>query len=89
MAIHLDSDRGKFEFNSEQHLRPILAQVSSDNSTKDEKKVDKDQLINGISIVGDHHDILLKSIGELAGCEPEELLDLDLYLYDTQPAVRS
>uniref|UniRef100_A0A914NVK0 Uncharacterized protein n=1 Tax=Meloidogyne incognita TaxID=6306 RepID=A0A914NVK0_MELIC len=37
MAIHLDSDRGKFEFNSEQHLRPILAQVSSDNSTKDEK----------------------------------------------------
>uniref|UniRef100_A0A915NZJ4 aspartyl aminopeptidase n=1 Tax=Meloidogyne floridensis TaxID=298350 RepID=A0A915NZJ4_9BILA len=43
-AIHLDSDRGKFEFNSEQHLRPILAQVSSDNSTKDEKKADKDQL---------------------------------------------
>uniref|UniRef100_A0A915LW16 Aspartyl aminopeptidase n=1 Tax=Meloidogyne javanica TaxID=6303 RepID=A0A915LW16_MELJA len=87
LAIHLDSDRGKFEFNSEQHLRPILAQVSSDNSTKDEKKVDKDQLISGISITGDHHDILLKSIGELAGCEPEELLDLDLYLYDTQPAV--
>uniref|UniRef100_A0A915M024 Aspartyl aminopeptidase n=1 Tax=Meloidogyne javanica TaxID=6303 RepID=A0A915M024_MELJA len=86
LAIHLDSDRGKFEFNSEQHLRPILAQVSSDNSTKDEKKVDKDQLISGISITGDHHDILLKSIGELAGCEPEELLDLDLYLYDTQPA---
>uniref|UniRef100_A0A914KTW6 Aspartyl aminopeptidase n=1 Tax=Meloidogyne incognita TaxID=6306 RepID=A0A914KTW6_MELIC len=86
LAIHLDNDRGKFEFNSEQHLRPILAQVSSDNSTKDDKKVDKDQLINGISIIGDHHDILLKSIGELAGCEPEELLDLDLYLYDTQPA---
>lgn len=56
----MDNDRGKFEFNSEQHLRPILAQVSSDNSTKDEKKVDKDQLINGISIIGDHHDILLK-----------------------------
>nr|CAD2175430.1 unnamed protein product [Meloidogyne enterolobii] len=67
-AIHLDSDRGKFEFNSEQHLRPILAQVSSDNSTKDEKKVDKDQLINGISIVGDHHDILLKN---LTGLEEE------------------
>ncbi|CAK5077295.1 unnamed protein product [Meloidogyne enterolobii] len=90
-AIHLYSDRGKFEFNSEQQLRPILAQVSSDNSTnnKDEKKVDKDQLISGISITGDHHDIFLKSIGELAGCEPEELLDLDLYMSDTQPAVGS
>uniref|UniRef100_A0A1I8AZK1 Aspartyl aminopeptidase n=1 Tax=Meloidogyne hapla TaxID=6305 RepID=A0A1I8AZK1_MELHA len=86
LAIHLDKEPHKFEFNSEQHLRPILAQISGENSTKDEKKADKDQCSGGISIIGDHHDILLKTISELTGCEPEELLDLDLYLYDTQPA---
>uniref|UniRef100_A0A1I8AZB3 Aspartyl aminopeptidase n=1 Tax=Meloidogyne hapla TaxID=6305 RepID=A0A1I8AZB3_MELHA len=60
LAIHLDKEPHKFEFNSEQHLRPILAQISGENSTKDEKKADKDQCSGGISIIGDHHDILLK-----------------------------
>ena len=59
----MDREPSKFEFNSEQHLRPILTQLSSENSIKvtDEKKnpAGKDQC-NAISIIGDHHDILLK-----------------------------
>jgi aspartyl aminopeptidase len=89
LAIHLDTDPRKFELNSEQHLRPILSQISCHNSVNgaDEKNVPADKVQSNVnSIIGDHHDILLKTIGELAGCEPEELLDLDLYLYDTQPA---
>jgi hypothetical protein len=38
-------------------------------------------------ITGEYNDELLAKIAELAGCQPEEIIDLDLYLYDVQPAV--
>lgn len=59
----MDREPNRFELNSEQHLRPILAQILSDNLIKntDEKKVSDDKdLCNGISISGDHHEVLLK-----------------------------
>lgn len=39
------------------------------------------------SITNDHHISLLKLIANEIRCKIEEILDLDLYLYDHQPAV--
>ena len=41
---------------------------------------------DGPHVVNDHHPVFLRYLGRLAGCEAEEIVDLDLYLYDSQPA---
>ncbi len=41
------------------------------------------------TIADDHHSGFLKIIAESANVKPEQLIDLDLYLFDAQPAVCS
>lgn len=86
LAIHLDRSE-KFEFNAESHLLPIFATTpkKSDCSEKDCTAGDEPKL--NCSITAEHHAEFLKLIAEEAGCTVDELLDMDLYLYDTQPAV--
>lgn len=43
--------------------------------------------INANSVINEHHMIFLDTIANAAGCEPNNILDLDLYLYDHQKAV--
>lgn len=85
LAIHLD--RGEeFKFNKETHLLPILATVAiKTNNNKKESELKEDEKINSIN--DDHHDEFLSLIAQQAGCTLNELLDLDLYLYDSQKAV--
>ena len=40
------------------------------------------------SVVSEHHSTFLKLISEAAECKPEDIIDMDLYLYDANPAVR-
>ena len=97
LAIHLDTERSKFEFNAEQHLRPILAHISSvncpsknaseKNSASNDSKEEKEK--KNCCVADEHHESFLQAVSNAAGCKPEEILDLDLYLYDTQPACLS
>lgn len=87
LAIHLETDRTKFEWNNETHLRPILAMQANEKLGLEGKDLSKDEPQDSRSIVNDHHTDFLKLVAEHAGCKVEEIVDLDLYLYDTQPAV--
>jgi len=86
LAIHLETDRTKFEWNNETHLRPILAMQANEKLGLEGKDLSKDEPQDSRSIVNDHHTDFLKLVAEHAGCKVEEIVDLDLYLYDTQPA---
>nr|CDP95124.1 BMA-DNPP-1, isoform b [Brugia malayi] len=88
LAIHLTSDsRNKFEFNNETNLRPIIATLATENLNKNAKECSADDVgINSSSVVNDHHMVFLNTIASAAGCEPDNILDLDLYLYDHQKA---
>ncbi|KAK0417429.1 hypothetical protein QR680_013003 [Steinernema hermaphroditum] len=87
LAIHLETDRTKFECNNESNLRPILASYAALELNKcDEKKSDAEET-DPRKVVKDHHSVLLDLVAKHANCTPEEIIDMDLYLYDTQPAV--
>lgn len=88
LAIHLDrSVSDGFQFNKESHLLPILASIGP-KSTCDKitEKIDEENI--NCSITNEHHEDFLKLIAKEAGCIVEEILDIDLYLYDTQKAVK-
>ncbi|CAI5445146.1 unnamed protein product [Caenorhabditis angaria] len=83
LAIHLETDRTTFKPNTELELRPILETLAAAGivgKTNDEPSTDPR------NIVSNHHIQFLEVIAKEAGCKPEEIVDLDLYLYDTQPA---
>lgn len=88
LAIHLETDRKTFEFNNETETRPILAtQVFDDYATKELNKTTEE--VKNLPISQKHHPTFLQLIANSAECSVEELLNFDLYLYDTQPAVSS
>ncbi|GMS90028.1 hypothetical protein PENTCL1PPCAC_12203 [Pristionchus entomophagus] len=87
LAIHLETDRTKFECNNETNLRPILesfAAAGLEGAPKKPETASSDPR----DISGEHHSQLLELVCEAVGegCLPTDLVDLDLYLYDTQPA---
>lgn len=73
LAIHLSSNREKFEFNKESHLKPILCSMLLEN-----KNQSKDS--------GNHPNSLLKIIAKELSCEVENISDLELLLIDTNPS---
>ncbi|TKR78286.1 hypothetical protein L596_019117 [Steinernema carpocapsae] len=86
LAIHLETDRTKFECNNETALRPLLASYAAAELNKcDDKKCESDESDPRV-ITKDHHAILLDLVAKHASCTAEAIIDLDLYLYDTQPA---
>ena len=82
LAIHLTNakEREGFSFNKEQHLLPMLcSEIVSQLQNSDEPKDDaKDKKKPS------HHTELLNLISVEAKCAVEDLIDFDLYLYDTQ-----
>ncbi|CAI2348133.1 unnamed protein product [Caenorhabditis sp. 36 PRJEB53466] len=85
LAIHLETDRTTFKPNTETELRPILetfaaAEINGQNKEDPKKEYDPR------NITGNHHPQFLGLIAKEAGCQPEDIVDLDLYLYDTNPA---
>lgn len=79
LCIHLQTadERAKLEVNKETHLVPIVAMINNE--------------INKTAAPGDngaddrHAPELLKVIAEEAGCKVEDIRDMDITLYDTQP----
>uniref|UniRef100_A0A1I7T8J8 Aspartyl aminopeptidase n=1 Tax=Caenorhabditis tropicalis TaxID=1561998 RepID=A0A1I7T8J8_9PELO len=86
LAIHLETDRTTFKPNTEAELRPILetfaAAEINGKSNNSEAKGEYDPR----NIVSNHHPQFLGLIAKEAGCQPEDIIDLDLYLYDTNKA---
>jgi aspartyl aminopeptidase len=74
LAIHLnrDVDSQGLLLNKQLHLSPILA-----TKTVVDHKLPEDQ---------HHHQIILKMVADELKVEPSKICDLELSLYDTQPA---
>jgi aspartyl aminopeptidase len=84
LCIHLDTERDKpWPFNKEDHLRPILATEAMD-------KLNVRAVVDGVESTGvqrDHHSALVNIIAKHVKCSVEDIVDFELCLYDTQPAV--
>lgn len=73
LAIHLSTDRDGFTFNKEIQLRPILGSTKNLN-------VGSDDSANRFSRP------FLDLIAKEAGCTPEEVVDVDICLFDVHPS---
>lgn len=89
LAIHLDREMNtKFSPNKETHLVPILATAvkekllrpSAEKTAETETDTQKKQAEK-------HQPLLIELICKELNCKPEEIIDLELQLCDTQPAV--
>lgn len=87
LAIHLDREMNtKFSPNKETHLVPILATAVQDKllRPKDTKmEVESEPKLQ----TDKHQPLLVELICRELNCKPEEIIDLELQLCDTQPAV--
>ncbi|CAI4228982.1 unnamed protein product [Auanema sp. JU1783] len=86
LAIHLETDRETFKPNTELHLRPILESFAANGLNKGSEKQEKATPKDPRSVVEEHHLNFLEVLAKTAGVQKEDIVDLDLYLYDTQPA---
>ncbi|VDM75361.1 unnamed protein product, partial [Strongylus vulgaris] len=90
LAIHFCKDRDTFTCNKETDLIPILETVAA--SGINEQKKDKDNTActdagkDPRDIVSEHHYNFLDVIAAAANATPEQVVDMDLYLYDANPA---
>lgn len=82
LCIHLDTEE-KFSPNKEEHIRPILA-------TDAQLKLNSPAPPTGETVETEmqssHSSTLLTAVATAAGCAVDDVVDLELYLYDTQPA---
>ncbi|KAK6361209.1 hypothetical protein TWF730_004952 [Orbilia blumenaviensis] len=97
LAIHLDRQE-KFEFNKETQLFPILGLISSElnkgspqattaEQKKDEQNAKSEQqpFAPLTAITERHHPAVVKLISDATDSQPEDVLDFEMLLYDTQP----
>ena len=76
LCIHLQTadERAKLEVNKETHLVPIVAMINNEiNKTAADDVDDR------------HAPELLQVLADEAGCKIEDIKDMDITLYDTQP----
>lgn len=95
LAIHLDRQE-TFTPNKETHLFPIAGLVAAElqrqdhlRQMKDETKAEEQQeeVFTPLRAVNQrHHPHLVELIAEDAGAKPEDVVDFELFLYDTQKA---
>uniref|UniRef100_A0AC35TXZ5 Aspartyl aminopeptidase n=1 Tax=Rhabditophanes sp. KR3021 TaxID=114890 RepID=A0AC35TXZ5_9BILA len=87
LAIHLEKDRENFNCNTEVQLRPIFASKAGEAKCCSGKvEGTLEGYADPRSVLGDHHDSFLKMLATEAGTTPENIIDLDIYLYDSNPA---
>ncbi|KNE58366.1 hypothetical protein AMAG_03949 [Allomyces macrogynus ATCC 38327] len=77
LAIHLDRGAGDgMTFNKETHLTPVLCSAAAaDLNAQATPKSAK------------HHSVLLSALAAELDCAPEHITDVELCLFDTNPAV--
>ena len=93
LAVHLDRQE-KFEFNKETQLFPIAGLVAAELKRQDEKKnkseseeEEQDKPFSPLkAITTRHHPHIVELIASDAGVSPEEVVDFEVVLYDTQKA---
>ncbi|KAF1841552.1 peptidase M18, aminopeptidase I [Cucurbitaria berberidis CBS 394.84] len=92
LAIHLDRQEN-FQFNKETQLFPIAGMVAAElnrqgktEEPKDAERETKDssQIEPLAAPTSRHHSYLVEIIAEEAGAEPDQVLDFEIVLYDTQ-----
>jgi aspartyl aminopeptidase len=81
LAIHLTSDRNKFEWNNETHLKAILSTTFFDKKEEEVEVSDQEKLVD--KKLGKK---LSNLISKELNVKKEQIIDYDLCLYDTQPA---
>ena len=82
LAIHLTarSDRDAFRFDTETQTIPCFATVAAAELSKGSCG-DTESIIND-----EHQPLLLRLIAEELSIDVDDILDFELYLYDTQPS---
>jgi aspartyl aminopeptidase len=91
LAIHLDPQE-TFSFNKETQLFPIAGMVAAELNRKkpDEASSDADappkttEVLKGMT--DRHHPYLVETVAKAARVAPNDILDFELLLYDTQAA---
>ena len=93
MAIHLDrAVSEKFSFNNETHLTPILASAVKAYLFFDDTRnnVGARKLLSAqpgdSTVSSSHHIVLMNLIADSLKIDASSIVDLDLCLFDTQPA---
>ena len=79
LAIHLRTERNKFEPNPETELRPIS---SSDFHQEEIKR----EIQEEANIFKKHNGRLVSLISEETGISPDSIIDFDLYFADGNPS---
>ena len=79
LAIHFTRTYDKFEFNLEQHLRPFFATDYADKLTPAEISPDCD-------LAARQYPAILKLVASELKVDPQNIVEMDLNLLDTQPA---
>lgn len=95
LAVHFGGSV-PFEFNKERQLFPIAGLVSAElnrtgktaeETKKEQGEAESDADFQPLKVPTQrHHPYLLELITKEAKCKPEDVLDFELVLYDTQPA---
>lgn len=95
LAVHFGGSV-PFEFNKEAQLLPIAGLVSAElnrtGKTAEETKKEEAEREKAADFeplkapTQRHHPYLITLVAEEAKCKPEDILDFELALYDTQPA---
>ncbi|KAJ7591171.1 peptidase M18 [Mycena floridula] len=84
LAIHLDRNVNEsLKFNQETEFVPILGLVQSKLNSADQGTIPA----RASSVQENHHSSLLSLLSGELSVAPEEIHDLELALYDTQPSV--
>jgi aspartyl aminopeptidase len=92
LAIHLDRQE-TFTFNKETQLFPIAGLVAAELKRQDEKKSQAEEEDSQSkpftplkAMTTRHHPHIVELIASDAGVSPEEVVDFEILLYDTQKA---
>ncbi|KAF3921889.1 hypothetical protein ABW20_dc0100259 [Dactylellina cionopaga] len=93
LAIHLDRQE-KFEFNKETQLFPILGLIAAElnkdgpaaaEEDKKDTEMAEDKPFAPLSAITErHHPSIVKLISDATESQPEDVLDFEMVLYDTQ-----
>jgi aspartyl aminopeptidase len=95
LAVHFGGSV-PFEFNKESQLFPITGLVSAElnrtgktaeETKKDEGENETEESFEPLKApTHRHHPYLITLVSQEARCKPEDILDFELVLYDTQPS---
>ncbi|CAG8492580.1 13437_t:CDS:2 [Ambispora gerdemannii] len=85
LAIHLERDVNSagFKFNNENHLCPLIATVTKDLTKPGKSEKDDD---TGNPFIVKHQPILIEVLAKELDVRVDQIRDLELCLYDTQPS---